>query len=128
MMKTLVFMALLLGWSMGLTIFSYGTTTRKASISLKQGDAYELHLESNPTTNSRWKLEAHPAHSDVLSPDMFGQFVVNPQTQGLDGAGGKQVFRFEAKTVGPDTLAFSYFNPMNPRAAIQLEVDVSISS
>ena len=78
-------------------------------IELAVGQALVVELASNPTTGYGWQWSSVDA--TVLKPVGEPEFVQAAASQGLVGAGGTEVLRFEAAGPGTTTLELSYARP-----------------
>jgi Predicted secreted protein len=73
-------------------------------IEARTGKDFTIILSANPTTGYQWQL-AKPLNKNKI------QFVNSeyfPDKTGLVGAGGKQVWRFKARTAGRANITFKY--------------------
>jgi inhibitor of cysteine peptidase len=78
-------------------------------VELVPGESLVLTLESNPTTGYSWQLvEVDEA---VLKPKGEPEFKPSSGSEGLVGAGGEEVFRFDAAGSGRTTLSLAYARP-----------------
>ena len=75
---------------------------------LQQGETFEITLEANATTGFSWEI----AQIDKDIVQLVGsEYVPDPNAEGLDGKGGKAVFRFQAVGSGETTLKWVYHRP-----------------
>jgi len=72
---------------------------------LQQGDTFEITLDANATTGYSWELVE--IDDDVVQLTE-SEYVADPNAEGLDGKGGKAVFRFQAVGSGETTLKWVY--------------------
>lgn len=79
------------------------------AIALAPGDTLEVRLESNATTGFRWNLDGDPAPTLRLVSSEY----LEPDTD-LVGAGGTEVWTFEAVEAGEATLELAYYRPFEP--------------
>jgi inhibitor of cysteine peptidase len=79
-------------------------------VELAEGQALVIRLESNQTTGFRWNVvEAPPAETLAEVSSAY----VEPE-DGLVGAGGTEVWTFEAVGAGEGPLRLDYFRPFEP--------------
>lgn len=78
-------------------------------VELVPGESLVLTLESNPTTGYSWQLVEVDA--TVLKPKGEPEFKPSSGSEGLAGAGGEEVFRFDAAGSGTTTLSLAYARP-----------------
>ena len=77
------------------------------SITVKNGDAFVIALEANPSTGYSWQA----------APNANVQFVSSKQVQGASnaiGAPGTQQLTFKAVQTGSGTLTLNYLRPFDP--------------
>lgn len=77
------------------------------TIYLHVGDTLVVRLTSNPSTNYSWKV----AQINQAQLRLTGDPTYVRNTSGLMGAPGYEVFMFQARAVGGDTLGMLYQNP-----------------
>ena len=94
-----------------------------SAITFAVGDTFEVQLDSNPTTGYGWIVAEQPDGVTVQSSD-FGA----PDTS-LVGAGGLEVFVFEATAAGSGTLRLDYVRSFDdpPVPADTVEYDLTIN-
>jgi inhibitor of cysteine peptidase len=93
------------------------------SIELQQGQQLRITLEANPTTGYTWDI-VEPTDERILR--QVGEIEFEPESD-LIGAGGTQIIRFEAVSVGQTTLKLVYHRPwesVEPRETFTLSVTV----
>ena len=78
------------------------------SLDMRTGQTLELEVDSNPTTGYSWAV-ASSRNSGVLRQKRKDKYV--PPSTDLVGAGGKQIFYFEALKRGRAVLSFEYRRP-----------------
>ena len=67
-----------------------------------------VHLDSNPTTGFKWEL-AGISDQAVLEQKGEAEFV--PPEEAIPGAGGKEIWTFEALKAGTATVYLEYSRP-----------------
>ena len=78
-----------------------------SKVSLKQGQRLVVTLESNPSTGYRWELVEN--QNSILEQIGESEFILPEQTDPpMVGVPGWEVFRFEAKSAGQQTLELLY--------------------
>ena len=90
--------------------------SEKRNLVKKQGEEFTITIPGNPTTGYNWYLDNHNQLNDNvitalnLSKAGIGQYVPNPNTQKVSGAGGNFVFKFKANKASPNPkiLRFVY--------------------
>ncbi len=94
-----------------------------SAITLAVGQTFEVQLESNPTTGYGWVVAQQPEGVAVQSSDYQA-----PDTS-LVGAGGVEVFVFEATAAGSGTLRLDYVRSFDdpPVPADTVEYDLTIN-
>jgi inhibitor of cysteine peptidase len=76
-------------------------------VTVAQGDTLVVTLASNPTTGYEWRIaKDDPEHLKPLGKPEF----IGPQNRRV-GAGGKQVFRFQAQSPGTTVVELHYLRP-----------------
>ena len=77
------------------------------------GVTINLTLDSNATTGYKWSLVTDP-NGSVLK--LVSSDYVSPSSSGtpLVGAGGKQIWKFQATGRGTTSLNLAYFRPFDP--------------
>ncbi len=109
----LMWSVLLVGWY-GLTACSaaasplvVGPEDHGQTVTLQVGQTLEVRLPANPTTGYEWQVrEVDDAVLQTLGEPQF----VAEDSERL-GAGGVQVWRFQAQAVGTTTLDMVYVRP-----------------
>ena len=94
-----------------------------SAITFAVGDTFEVQLDSNPTTGYGWIVAEQPEGITVQSSDFEA-----PDTS-LVGAGGVEVFVFEATAAGSGTLRLDYVRSFDdpPVPADTVEYDLTIN-
>jgi inhibitor of cysteine peptidase len=77
-------------------------------LSVKAGDSFTVTLCSNPTTGFQWE-SAVISDQSVLT-ETNHQFV-GPEDENLVGAGGEDVWTFQALKKGTSTISIAYSRP-----------------
>lgn len=94
------------------------------TVSVRQGDTFEVQLDANPSTGYRWKL----VDLDTSVLQTVGTPQYSPQKTGLMGSGGTETYEFEAVGQGVTTLRMHYVRPwerdQNPAETYTLTVEV----
>jgi inhibitor of cysteine peptidase len=75
-----------------------------SQVELQRGQTLVITLDSNPTTGYRWEVVA--SDSPVLRQKGEAEYKA-PESSAV-GAGGQEVFRFEAASAGEMTLELAY--------------------
>jgi inhibitor of cysteine peptidase len=95
-----------------------------ATVQLADGGTLIVALPSNPTTGYSWSV------SERSSPQLELQgeprFVPAGSTTPVVGAGGTEVFTFEAVDTGTATLTLEYRRPFEPGAAPEDTYSVTV--
>jgi predicted secreted protein len=81
-------------------------TENDSVITVKENDEFTITLDANHSTGYRWFLEVEPISGLITVEE--DRYVINEEEKGIDGAGGKEIWRFKAKTVGVVMLKFTY--------------------
>jgi predicted secreted protein len=81
-----------------------------APITASAGEQFVVALDSNATTGYTWQLD-DPGDTSVVQ--LVGSEYVAPGAQ-APGAGGKELWTFEAAAPGTTTLVLSYRRPFDP--------------
>lgn len=94
-----------------------------SAITLQVGDTFEVVLDSNPTTGYGWVVSEQPDGVTVRSDDY------SPPDTSLVGAGGVEVFVFDAVAAGSGTLRLDYVRSFDDPAvpADTVEYDLTIT-
>ena len=76
------------------------------------GELLVINLESNPTTGFRWEL-SQPANKGVLAliQNEYQSDKPDKQDTPVAGAGGTEIWTFEAVSAGETTIAMEYSRP-----------------
>ena len=77
-----------------------------SSVVLEKGDKINIKLESNPTTGYSWILSKETDTTIVSLID--SKFVQTEKEEELVGAGGYEVFTFQAKKSGQTEIILAY--------------------
>lgn len=76
-------------------------------IHCKVGETFSIVLDSNPSTGYQWR----PANSSDGGPLKLIGSKYRASKIGLEGAGGKEIWSFEALSVAQKTIVFEYVRP-----------------
>jgi len=94
-----------------------------SAIGIEIGDTFEVHLDSNPTTGYGWTIAEQPDGIIVQSSGYQ-----EPDTS-LVGAGGVEVFVFEATAAGSGTLRLDYVrsfdDPVVPADTVEYALTIT---
>jgi len=82
-------------------------STLSKSYEVKPGKRFKITLESNRSTGYQWRL-ARPVDQKVVK--LVGSGYQSPQVK-LPGAGGKEIWTFEAVGRGRTEIAMQYVRP-----------------
>lgn len=85
-------------------------TKRDESFTVEAGKRFEIRLVSNPSTGYEWKVSKLPARLLLVDERFEGSEEPRP------GAGGHQVFEFQALRAGDATLELEYTRSFEPDA------------
>jgi predicted secreted protein len=77
------------------------------SFEVKPGKRFQITLESNRSTGYQWRL-ARPVDQKVVK--LIGSGYRSPEVK-LPGAGGRQIWTFEAVAPGRTEIAMQYVRP-----------------
>jgi inhibitor of cysteine peptidase len=77
-------------------------------LSVKAGDSFTVTLCSNPTTGFQWESAVISGQSVLTETNH--QFV-GPEDENLVGAGGEDVWTFQALKKGTSTISIAYSRP-----------------
>lgn len=118
--KTLIFFVIAILIVLGLIIFldksdvktnvldeqnnSLSTQNTSNSIEAKNGENFEINLESNPTTGYSWVPEFDKNYLELANKD----FVQQNTDKQVVGAGGTEKFQFKALKTGETKINFYY--------------------
>lgn len=93
------------------------------TVAATQGETVTVSLEGNPSTGYSWELVNY--NREILTPKGESGFIRDAERP---GAGGRFVFRFEAKAAGDTRLQLVYIRPWEHkvRPAMAFEVVVSV--
>jgi predicted secreted protein len=80
-------------------------------ITVGDGSRFSIVLPSNPTTGYRWSVEQPGGGTVALVGD---EPEYRPGSSDLAGAGGDEIFRFEATEPGTVDLVFTYARSFDP--------------
>lgn len=90
----------------GLTATSAPAPSGK-QIVVAQGQQFSIELHSNPTTGYHWRPTFDAGALALKSQTFASDFPITQQASHI-GAGGTDVFRFEALRAGTTTITFDY--------------------
>lgn len=99
-----------------------GSTATSASapsgkqIVVVQGQQFSIELHSNPTTGYHWRPTFDAGALALKSQTFVSDFPITQQASHI-GAGGTNVFRFQALRAGTTTITFDYIRSFE-RAAL----------
>jgi len=82
-------------------------TDPATSISVVNGHDFLVALASNPTTGYSWTANVSNANVE----NEGSAYQAHPVAAHMVGAGGQQIFAFEASAKGAATITFSYARP-----------------
>jgi inhibitor of cysteine peptidase len=77
------------------------------SYQVKPGSRFRINLESNRSTGYQWRL-ARPVDQKVIK--LVGSGYQSPEVK-LPGAGGKEIWTFEAVAAGRTEISMQYVRP-----------------
>jgi inhibitor of cysteine peptidase len=86
-----------------------GFQDKGSSIELEKGEEITILLDSNPTTGYSWILGEEMDSTIVELTDSM--FLQTEKEKELVGAGGSEVFTFEAKNSGHTEIVLCYQRP-----------------
>jgi len=86
-----------------------GFNDKGSSIELKKGDRIKIKLESNPTTGYSW-IPDEEIDTTIVSL-VYTEFIHAEKEKELLGAGGWEIFTFEAKSSGQTEIILNYRRP-----------------
>ncbi len=87
---------------------------------VQTGDRFEVVLKSNPTTGYKWQITWPPYESVVkLVGSTYRAQPQNPNRPPIAGAGGEEVWTFEAVNPGNVAIGLSYSRPWESRQPAQ---------
>jgi predicted secreted protein len=83
------------------------------SLETTTGETINITLDSNITTGYKWNLVTEPDAKvlKLLSSEYVEPAASNPP---VVGAGGKEVWKFQATGRGTTSLKLAYFRPFDP--------------
>jgi inhibitor of cysteine peptidase len=94
-----------------------------SAVTFEVGDTFEVQLDSNPSTGYGWIVAEQPDGVTVRSSDFEA-----PDTS-LVGAGGVEVFVFEATASGSGTLRLDYVrsfdDPLVPADTVEYDLTIT---
>lgn len=79
---------------------------KEESIKTTVHDFFTIALESNPTTGYRWEVDFDSQYLQLMGEE----YKTHIQEQ-VVGAGGKEIFTFQALRAGETEITFSYLRP-----------------
>jgi inhibitor of cysteine peptidase len=95
----------------------------QVEVPLEVGDQLDVRLESNPTTGYSWQLGPLPEGLELVSSEFEG-----PDSDAA-GAGGVEVFVFEATASGGGVLRLDYVrtfeDPIVPVESVEYDLVIS---
>lgn len=86
-----------------------GFNDKGSLIELEKGDKITIQLDSNPTTGYSW-IPSEEIDTDVVSL-ISSEFLQIEKEKELVGAGGQEIFIFEAKNSGQTEIILNYQRP-----------------
>lgn len=86
-----------------------GFNAKGSSIELEKGDKIIILLDSNPTTGYSW-TPSKEIDTTVVSL-VSSEYIQTEKEKELVGAGGSEVFTFEAKNSGQTQIILNYQRP-----------------
>lgn len=102
-------------------------TETETSINVKLDETFHVVLTSNATTGYEWvwNNEAETTGITLLS----SEYKTSPDSKGVTGAGGEEMWQFKASAEGSHTLNFVYVFPEEPErpSAKQVTFTVHVS-
>jgi inhibitor of cysteine peptidase len=101
-MKKIACLALLL-----LSVASLAASAETIPINTRLYNKFSIDLASNPTTGYGWRLGGK-LNGELIKP--LGSQFIPPQTQ-LVGAGGREIWRFQAVGRGRTKIVLEYARP-----------------
>jgi inhibitor of cysteine peptidase len=87
-------------------------------VEISAGSRFTIELDSNATTGYSWVIMT-PMNDPVIR--LVKSDYINPQT-GLTGAGGKQIWVFEAVQTGTTTISLAYKRSWEAAPPIQTAI------
>ena len=90
-------------------------------IKVAQGGEFTIALEANPTTGYDWEYASPCSWIQLLDKSY------QPNTPGLMGGGGTDIFRFEAQGKGTAQITFTYKRSWEPTYSEQKTFTVEVS-
>jgi inhibitor of cysteine peptidase len=94
------------------------------TIETKVGKTFTVTLPANRTTGYSWQIgEFTPGIVKMISED----YTLAENTRGLVGAGGEQIWTFEAVNAGEVTIHFEYARPWEKNIPAIKKADYSIT-
>ena len=88
----------------------FNVTESGQQITLSPGDSLVVTLDSNATTGFSWSI-AGISDEDVID-DVSNEYQASDS--GLMGAGGQEIWTFEAAEKGTSTIEMQYIRPWEP--------------
>lgn len=95
---------LTLACTLSLTAAAMAAETAEGTLTVPQGSPVIITLASNPTTGYRWRLDGTPDPSIIA---FSASEYIHPQ-DGRVGAGGTEIWRFNAVGAGKTVVTFAY--------------------
>lgn len=97
-------------------------TDPKQPVEARQGHQFAVMLEANHTTGYRWEIYGG---ADKAVVELVGYEYRAPDTRQI-GAGGKEVWTFQAKSPGKTTVRFKYVRPWEKDVSPAKEISFDI--
>jgi inhibitor of cysteine peptidase len=98
------------GTSVEVSCDDFGSQSHMSKeINVAAGDSFTVTLCSNATTGFQWSESAQISDSTVVQ--QLDHKSLPPETEGLVGAPGKEVWTFKALKKGTSTVAMEYSRP-----------------
>ena len=92
---------------------------------VESGNVFRLVIEANPTTGYAWEVSSLP--EDLLEQTEDPVYVSDPETAGMMGAGGRQVWSFRALSEGDGEIVFGLFPPDGDEPEVTRSYFVSVT-
>ncbi len=107
------------------TIVVKNATAKGADVTISKGQNFTLQLQSNPSTGYRWE----PIYDNSSLTLINRTFISNASTRSVPivGAGGTDVFTFQAMKQGTTIVIFNNISPAN-QTINSLNYTVAITS
>ena len=85
-----------------------------ATVDASVNQILNITLDSNVTTGFKWNLVTEP-DAKVLKFLSSEYVAPTPRSQPVAGAGGTEVWKFQAVGAGSTTFKLAYFRPFDPK-------------